>query len=164
MLEHGDTAGPELKPYTEADASRSLQRAAKLVLIFAVIALPLTLWRGGWPSAALLAVGAAISASGLWEWRRLMAALMARMEQSEADPQPSAVMQLEQSVADQATPEPEETAVDDLSKRPSIGFAIAGFIVRTIVVLAVCMLALSICTAVYSHSRRDSPWALLRSR
>ena len=37
-------------------------------------------WKLGWQSAALLVVGAVISASGLWEWLRLMTAVMARMD------------------------------------------------------------------------------------
>jgi hypothetical protein len=41
-------------------------------------------WKMGWQSAALLAVGAVISASGLWEWMRLMTAVMARMDQGGA--------------------------------------------------------------------------------
>ena len=51
-----------------------------LVVIAAVGAL--LLWRKmGWQSAALLLVGAVISGSGLWEWLRLMTAVMARMDQ-----------------------------------------------------------------------------------
>jgi hypothetical protein len=37
-------------------------------------------WKLGWPSAALLIVGAAISGSGLFEWLRLMSAVMVRMD------------------------------------------------------------------------------------
>ena len=51
-----------------------------LVVIAAVGAL-LLWWKRGWQSAALLLVGAVISGSGLWEWLRLMTAVMARMDQ-----------------------------------------------------------------------------------
>jgi hypothetical protein len=36
---------------------------------------------GGWPSAALLAVGALISAASIWEWQRLVRLINARMDQ-----------------------------------------------------------------------------------
>ena len=35
---------------------------------------------GGWRSAAMLLVGALISGSGLWEWLRLLPALMPRLD------------------------------------------------------------------------------------
>jgi hypothetical protein len=47
----------------------------------------------GWRSAALLAVGATISASGLWEWLRLMTAVMERMDGG-ANPRPMAAILL----------------------------------------------------------------------
>ncbi len=115
--EPSDAAAP-LSPYTQADAAGSLARAERLVLIFAAAGLPIALWRGGWRSAALLVVGAAISATGLREWRRLMAALMARMDYAEA------------------------VAADE-AQRPSIGFAISGFIIRMLVVVAVLYVSLS---------------------
>jgi hypothetical protein len=37
-------------------------------------------WKLGWQSAVLLVVGAAISGTGLWEWLRLMSAVMVRMD------------------------------------------------------------------------------------
>ena len=39
-------------------------------------------WKMGWQSAVLLVVGAAISGSSLWEWLRLMSAVMIRMDAS----------------------------------------------------------------------------------
>jgi hypothetical protein len=41
----------------------------------------------GWQSALLLVVGAAISGSGLWEWMRLMSAVIARMDADGLDPE-----------------------------------------------------------------------------
>jgi len=69
-----------LAGFTDADARRMMLRALRLVGVLAAVAAPLVWWRLGWRSAVLLLVGAAISGSGLWEWLRLMTALMERME------------------------------------------------------------------------------------
>lgn len=52
----------------------------RIVVVLACIAAPLFWWKGGWQSALFVFVGAAISASGLWEWRRLMSAIGVRMD------------------------------------------------------------------------------------
>ena len=71
----------ELESFSDQDFRRTILRALRLLLVLTVMALPLVWWRlGGWRSAALLAIGAAISASGLWEWLRLLTALMERMD------------------------------------------------------------------------------------
>ncbi len=74
-----------LAAFTDEDARRSISNAVRLVAIAAVLGVPLLWWKLGWPSAALFAVGALISGSGLFEWLRLMSALMARMAAAEAD-------------------------------------------------------------------------------
>ncbi len=66
--------------YTDADFRRTILSAIRLVVFVAVAAVPVVWWRAGWASAALLVVGAAISGSGLYEWLRLMTAVMARMD------------------------------------------------------------------------------------
>lgn len=103
--------GP-LQTFSDADAAGVIQRALRMVAVLAGVGTIVSWYRGGWPSAALLLVGAAISASGLWEWKRLMAALMLRME-----------------------PAPGEFIVG--ARRPSVGFALFGFFLRLFVVLAV---------------------------
>ena len=108
-------------PYTQAQAAHSLLRAAWLVLAFSIIGAPVAWLLRGWQSAALLLVGAAISASGLYEWRRLMAALLLRMDAQDA-------VHAGVPLADR--------------KAPSISFAIAGFIVRLGVVIAVLYVSL----------------------
>jgi hypothetical protein len=45
-----------------------------------VVGAPLVWWKLGWQSAVLLLVGALISGSGLYEWLRLMTAVMVRMD------------------------------------------------------------------------------------
>jgi hypothetical protein len=59
-----------LDGFSDADFKLTMNRALR----------PLVWWKMGWRSAALLAVGAVISGSGLWEWLRLMSAVMERMD------------------------------------------------------------------------------------
>jgi hypothetical protein len=70
--------------FTDADFRRTMLSALRLLVVVTVVALPLVWWKMGWQSAVLLVVGAAISGSGLWEWLRLMTAVMARMDQGGA--------------------------------------------------------------------------------
>ena len=72
--------------YTDADFKRSIWSALRMIVIAVVIGVPLLWWKLGWQSAVLLAVGAVISGSGLFEWLRLMVALMARMDSGGAEP------------------------------------------------------------------------------
>jgi len=55
-------------------------RALRLLVVVTVVVAPLLWWKLGWQSAVLLLVGAAISGSGLYEWLRLMTAVMVRMD------------------------------------------------------------------------------------
>ena len=77
----------ELAGFSDEDVRHTMLRALRLLAIITVIALPLAWWKLGWQSAALLLVGAGISASGLWEWMRLMAVVMSRMDAG-AKPRP----------------------------------------------------------------------------
>jgi hypothetical protein len=74
--------------YTDADFKRSIWSALRMIAIAVAIGVPLLWWKLGWQSALLLAVGALISGSGLFEWLRLMVALMARMDSGGAEPVP----------------------------------------------------------------------------
>ena len=107
---------PAPPPFTDAQAAASLHRVGKLVLLLTLAGLPFAWYFGGWRAALALLIGAAISGSGLWEWRRLMAALTARMDAAEA-------VQLQTGA--------------DRPKTPSIGFAITGFVMRLLLVVAV---------------------------
>ncbi|MEO7028212.1 MAG: hypothetical protein ABI147_02280 [Acidobacteriaceae bacterium] len=69
-----------LDSFNDEDFRRTVLRALRLLLIVTAVALPIMWWKLGWQTAALLAVGAAISGSGLWEWLRLMSAIMVRMD------------------------------------------------------------------------------------
>lgn len=66
--------------FSDDDFKRTMKSALRLLVIATVVAAPLVGWKAGWASAALLVVGAAISGSGLWEWLRLMSAVMVRMD------------------------------------------------------------------------------------
>lgn len=69
-----------LESFSDQDFRRTILRALRLLAVVSVVGALLLWWKLGWQSAALLAVGAVISASGLWEWLRLMTAVMARMD------------------------------------------------------------------------------------
>jgi hypothetical protein len=68
---------------TDEDFKRTIWSALRLMVIATVIAAPLVWWKMGWQSAVLLLVGALISGSGLFEWLRLMTAVMVRMDGGE---------------------------------------------------------------------------------
>ena len=66
--------------FSDADFRRTMLSALRLLAVLAVVLAALVGWKLGWGSAALLLVGAAISAAGLWEWLRLMTVVMERMD------------------------------------------------------------------------------------
>jgi hypothetical protein len=68
---------------TDADFKRTVKNALRLIVIATVVAAPLVWWKMGWQSAVFLLVGALISGSGLYEWLRLMTAVMVRMDGGE---------------------------------------------------------------------------------
>ena len=76
-----------LAGFSDADFRRTILRALRLLAVLTVVGAALAGWKQGWPSATLLLVGAAISGSGLWEWLRLMSAVMERMDEG-AKPRP----------------------------------------------------------------------------
>ena len=65
---------------TDEDVKGALRRALRLLAIIALLGAALFWWRSGWQSALLLLVGAGISGASLWEWLRLMTAIMVRMD------------------------------------------------------------------------------------
>ena len=69
-----------MESFTDEDFKRTIMRALRLLVVVTVVVAPLLWWKLGWQSAVLLLVGAAISGSGLFEWLRLMTAVMARMD------------------------------------------------------------------------------------
>ena len=73
-------SAPLLEGLTDADFRRTMLAALRLLGALAAVALVLFWWKLGWQSGVLLLVGAAISGSSLWEWLRLMTAVMDRMD------------------------------------------------------------------------------------
>jgi hypothetical protein len=74
-----------LESFSDEDATRTIVRALRLLAVITVVAGLVVWWKMGWQSAALLAVGAAISGAGLWKWLRLMTAVMAKMDDTSGD-------------------------------------------------------------------------------
>ena len=70
----------QMEQFTDDDFKRTMLGSIRLMGIAAVVVAPLLWWKLGWASAVLFLVGALISGSGLWEWLRLMTAVMARMD------------------------------------------------------------------------------------
>jgi hypothetical protein len=66
--------------FTDADFRRTMWSALRLLAVITVVVAPLLWWKMGWQSAVLLVIGSVISGSGLYEWLRLMTAVMARMD------------------------------------------------------------------------------------
>ena len=65
---------------TDADVRHAMLGSMRLLLALTAAGAALFWWRLGWQSALLLAVGAGISATSLWEWMRLIAAINERMD------------------------------------------------------------------------------------
>jgi hypothetical protein len=69
-----------MESFSDADFRRTILGALRLLVGVVGAAVPLVWWKAGWASAGLLVVGAVISGSGLYEWLRLMTAVMERMD------------------------------------------------------------------------------------
>lgn len=65
---------------TDEMVRQAILRALKVLIAITVIAVPLVWWKFGWSTATLLLIGAAVSGSGLWEWKRVMMAVAASMD------------------------------------------------------------------------------------
>lgn len=135
-----------LESFSDADFRRTILRAIRLLLVLTLVALPFCWWRfGGWRGAAMLAVGAAISASGLWEWLRLLTAVMARMDAEtpirvplpipeERDATP---VSADAAVAETDTYTVEGEAREKPAKVGGMGALLTGFFLRLAVVVLV---------------------------
>jgi hypothetical protein len=76
----GDDPLKAMDTLTDEDFKRTIRGALRLIVVVTAVVAPLVWWKMGWQSAVLLLVGAAISGSGLYEWLRLMTAVMVRMD------------------------------------------------------------------------------------
>ncbi len=80
--------------FTDAYLQRALLRALRLVGIMVLVLTPVLWFAIGWQSVMLFFAGAIISAAGIWEGRRLMAALAARIENQPARTNLAVVMMM----------------------------------------------------------------------
>lgn len=74
---------PDENPFltlTDADLSATLFRAIRDVGLLALVGLPIVWIASGWQSAGLFLVGAAISAGGIYESRRLIRVVNAKLD------------------------------------------------------------------------------------
>jgi hypothetical protein len=69
-----------LGEFTDADLRGTMAAALRLLAVLAAVAGAIFWWKRGWPSGAMLLIGAAISGASLWEWMRLMTAINQRMD------------------------------------------------------------------------------------
>jgi hypothetical protein len=78
---------PEENPFvtfTDADLSAALIRAIRNIGLLALIGLPIIWIISGWQSACLFLVGAAISAGGIYESRRLIRVVNAKLDKQKS--------------------------------------------------------------------------------
>jgi hypothetical protein len=65
--------------FSDQDLRVVLNRALRSVLIAILVGIPIIWFAWGWRSMLMFLVGGAIAATGILEWRRLMAAVLVRL-------------------------------------------------------------------------------------
>jgi ATP synthase I chain len=70
--------------FTDADLKAALRRAFRVTAIIGVVLAMVLAFVYGWQTGALLLAGTIISATGLWEWQRLIAFINARLDDQKA--------------------------------------------------------------------------------
>ncbi len=70
----------ELDAITDERLKAAMRRAMVTVAAIALMAAAGLAAAYGWRTGAMLLVGAAVSLASLWEWQKLMAAIMARLD------------------------------------------------------------------------------------
>jgi len=70
------------RPFMDNDLRDVLNRALRSVIIALLIGIPITWFAWGWRSMLLFVVGAVIAATGILEWRQLMAAVLVRLDKA----------------------------------------------------------------------------------
>jgi hypothetical protein len=81
-----------LSEYTEQDLQATFTRALRWVGVFGMAGFVAAWLAAGWRSAVLFLVGAAIAATGLYESKRLMLAVLSRFDQGRASKPISGVL------------------------------------------------------------------------
>jgi hypothetical protein len=73
-------SGIPIFDFTDADLKSALGRALKTTVIAGIVLAVVLAFVYGWQTGALLLAGTIISATGLWEWQRLVAFINARLD------------------------------------------------------------------------------------
>ena len=74
--------------FSDQDLRLLMNRALRSVLIAIAVGIPIIWFAWGWRSAVLFLVGGAIAATGILEWRQLMAAVLVRLDTGTAQSTP----------------------------------------------------------------------------
>ncbi len=80
-LEQDRQQTPPGADFSEGDLKATLGRSLRTVGILAAAGMPITWFAAGWQSALLFLVGALIAATGIFEWQRLMMAVLSRFNE-----------------------------------------------------------------------------------
>jgi hypothetical protein len=70
------------RPFMDNELRDVLNRALRSVIIALLIGIPITWFAWGWRSMLLFVVGGVIAATGILEWRQLMAAVLVRLDKA----------------------------------------------------------------------------------
>jgi hypothetical protein len=73
--------------FTDQDLRVVLNRALRSVVIAMVVGIPIIWVAWGWQSMVMFLVGGAIAATGILEWRQLMAAVLVRLDVASMEPE-----------------------------------------------------------------------------
>lgn len=77
-------SGLPIFDFTDADLKAALRRAFKVTAIVGIVLAVLLAIVYGWQTGMLLLAGTVISATGLWEWQRLVAFINAKLDRQQA--------------------------------------------------------------------------------
>jgi hypothetical protein len=67
--------------FTDQDLQTVLNRALRSVIVATLVGIPIIWVAWGWQSMLLFLIGGAIAATGILEWRQLMAAVLVRLDE-----------------------------------------------------------------------------------
>ena len=70
--------------FSDADLKASMRRAIRLTAILAVLGFLALGFIAGWQTAALFMAGAVVSATGLYEWQKLIGVINAKLDNQKA--------------------------------------------------------------------------------
>ena len=70
--------------FTDADLKAALHRTLRTIAVLAAVLFAVVSLVAGWRSGVLLIVGAIVSASGVYEWQRLISAVNARLDNAQS--------------------------------------------------------------------------------